>query len=243
MGWILFFSIGIPLLCLPAYILIEMTKPKEERWGRSQPNQAVKGSGSGSMKNPPIRPSAFVGLETTQHPADPRTLKPVQGLTEYVPIYSGAFLPAEHQLDLVTMDDEGNTNLQLNLYNGQLVLEAPNGLLPNRSSGQVYKLGIYTGSIRGSAYYEEAVLNADTRPLAKAELVREPGCVGYVNKQNAARLSKHLGVGEEYMAIFTSGCKRGDDSVPVSVLIAPTATMMSIFRNSGIPLPSNGITQ
>ncbi len=64
------------------------------------------------------------------------------------------------------------------------------------------------------------------RPLAKAELVREPGnkydknavaihasgagCVGYVNKQNAARLSKHLGVGEEYMAIFTSGCKRGD---------------------------------
>lgn len=259
MGWILFFSIGIPLLCLPAYILIEMTKPKEERWGRSQPNQAVKGSGSGSMKNPPIRPSALVGLETTQHPADPRTLKPVQGLTEYVPIYSGAFLPAEHQLDLVTMDDEGNTNLQLNLYNGQLVLEAPNGLLPNRSSGQVYKLGIYTGSIRGSAYYEEAVLNADTRPLAKAELVREPGnkydknavaihasgagCVGYVNKQNAARLSKHLGVGEEYMAIFTSGCKRGDDSVPVSVLIAPTATMMSIFRNSGIPLPSNGITQ
>ena len=157
----------------------------------------------------------------------------------------------------MTMDDEGNTNLQLNLYNGQLVLEAPNGLLPNRSSGQVYKLGIYTGSIRGSAYYEEAVLNADTRPLAKAELVREPGnkydknavaihasgagCVGYVNKQNAARLSKHLGVGEEYMAIFTSGCKRGDDSVPVSVLIAPTATMMSIFRNSGIPLPSNAL--
>ena len=94
------------------------------------------------------------------------------------------------------------------------------------------------------------MLNADTRPLAKAELVREPGnkydknavaihasgagCVGYVNKQNAARLSKHLGVGEEYMAIFTSGCKRGDDSVPVSVLIAPTATMMSIsaFSNS-----------
>ena len=69
----------------------------------------------------------------------------------------------------MTMDDEGNTNLQLNLYNGQLVLEAPNGLLPNRSNGQVYKLGIYTGSIRGSAYYEEAVLNADTRPLAKAE--------------------------------------------------------------------------
>ncbi len=28
------------------------------------------------------------------------------------------------------MDNEGNTNLQLNLYNGQLVLEAPNGLLP-----------------------------------------------------------------------------------------------------------------
>lgn len=105
MGWILFFSIGIPLLCLPACMLIEMTKPKEERWGRSQPNQAVKGSGSGSMKNPPIRRSAFVGLETTQHPADPRTLKPVQGLTEYVPIYSGPFLPAEHQLDLVTMDD------------------------------------------------------------------------------------------------------------------------------------------
>lgn len=25
---------------------------------------------SGSMKNPPIRPSAFVGLETTQHPVD-----------------------------------------------------------------------------------------------------------------------------------------------------------------------------
>lgn len=259
MGWILFFSIGIPLLCLPACVLIEMTKPKEERWGQSQPNQAVSGSVSGSMKNPPSRPSAFVGLETTQHPADPRTLKPVQGLTEYVPIYSQAFLPAEHQLDLVTMDSGGNTNLQLSLYNGQLVLEAPNGLLPNRSSGQVYRLGIYTGSMRGYTHYEKAVLNADTRPLAKAELVREPGNeydknavaihapgagrVGYVNKQNAARLSKRLDAGEKYMAIFTSGCNRGGDSVPVSVLIAPTTTMMSIFRNSGIPLPSNEIAQ
>ena len=239
MGWILFFSIGIPLLCLPAYILIEMTKPKEERWGVSAKSSS-EGSGSGSMKNPPIRPSAFVGLETTQHPADPRTLKPVQGLTEYVPDIQRCLLPAEHQLDLVT-DGRRRQHQPAaqTCITANWCWKRPNGLLPNRSSGQVYKLGIYTGSIRGSAYYEEAVLNADTRPLAKAELVREPGnkydknavaihasgagCVGYVNKQNAARLSKHLGVGEEYMAIFTSGCKRGDDSVPVSVLIAPTA--------------------
>ena len=109
----------------------------------------MKGSGSGSMKNPPIRPSAFVGLETTQHPADPRTLKPVQGLTEYVPIYSGAFLPAEHQLDLVTMDDEGNTNLQLNLYNGQLVLEAPNAYC------RIDLVGRFTSSVSIPVPYED----------------------------------------------------------------------------------------
>lgn len=193
-----------------------------------------------------------VGFMSTQHPVDPRCVQPVKGLTEYVPIYSQVFLPKEHQLDLITMDENGNTNLKLGLYNGQLVLEAPNGLLPNAASGQIYKLGIYACPVRGISYYEQAIKNADTRPFAKAELVREPGnkydknavaiyapnagLIGYVNKQNAARLAKRLDAGESYMALFTRGCKKGEDSVPVSVLIAPTATMNSILQNSGMQI-------
>lgn len=182
---------------------------------------------------------------------DPRCLRPVRGLKEYVPIYSSAFLPPEHQLDLVTISGDGNTNLKLALFNGQLVLEAPNGILPNKASGQIYKLGVFTCPLRGGSYYEEALRAADTRPLRPAMLVREPGnqydrnavaihapnagFIGYINKQNAARLAKHMDSGEEYSAMFTCGNAPGaGNGNPVALLIAPTNVMTTIMRNSGL---------
>lgn len=197
-------------------------------------------------------PTFSVYMETPyRRKPDPRCLRPVRGLKEYVPIYSSAFLPPEHQLDLVTIFGDGNTNLKLALFNGQLVLEAPNGILPNKASGQIYKLGVFTCSLRGGPYYEEALRAADTRPLRPAMLVREPGnqhdrnavaihapnagLIGYVNKQNAARLAKHMDSGEEYSAMFTCGNAPGvGNGNPVAMLIAPTKVMTTIMRNSGL---------
>lgn len=197
-------------------------------------------------------PTLSVYMETPyRRKPDPRCLRPVRGLKEYVPIYSSAFLPPEHQLDLVTIFDDGNTNLKLALFNGQLVLEAPNGILPNKASGQIYKLGVFTCSLRGGSHYEKALRAADTRPLRPAMLVREPGnqydrnavaihapnagLIGYINKQNAARLAKHMDSGEEYSAMFTCGNAPGaGNGNPVALLIAPTNVMTAIMRNSGL---------
>lgn len=197
-------------------------------------------------------PTFSVHMETPyRRKPDPRCLRPVRGLKEYAPIYSSAFLPPEHQLDLVTISGDGNTNLKLALFNGQLALEAPNGILPNKASGQIYKLGVFTCPLRGGSYYEEALRAADTRPLRPAMLVREPGnqydrnavaihapnagLIGYVNKQNAARLAKHMDSGEEYSAMFTCGNAPGaGNGNPVALLIAPTNVMTTIMRNSGL---------
>lgn len=197
-------------------------------------------------------PTFSVYMETPyRRRPDPRCLRPVRGLKEYVPIYSSAFLSPEHQLDLVTIFGDGNTNLKLALFNGQLVLEAPNGILPNKASGQIYKLGVFTCSLRGGSHYEKALRAADTRPLRPAMLVREPGnqydrnavaihasnagLIGYVNKQNAARLAKHMDSGEEYSAMFTCGNAPGaGNGNPVALLIAPTNVMTTIMRNSGL---------
>lgn len=197
-------------------------------------------------------PTFSVYMETPyRRKPDPRCLRPVRGLKEYVPIHSSAFLPPEHQLDLVTISGDGNTNLKLALFNGQLVLEAPNGILPNKASGQIYKLGVFTCPLRGGSHYEEALRAADTRPLRPAMLVREPGnqydrnavaihapnagLIGYVNKQNAARLAKHMDSGEEYSAMFTCGNAPGaGNGNPVALLIAPTNVMTTIMRNSGL---------
>lgn len=197
-------------------------------------------------------PTFSVYMETPyRRKPDQRCLHPVRGLKEYVPIHSSAFLPPEHQLDLVTISGDGNTNLKLALFNGQLVLEAPNGILPNKASGQIYKLGVFTCPLRGGSHYEEALRAADTRPLRPAMLVREPGnqydrnavaihapnagLIGYVNKQNAARLAKHMDSGEEYSAMFTCGNAPGaGNGNPVALLIAPTNVMTTIMRNSGL---------
>lgn len=197
-------------------------------------------------------PTLSVYTETPyRRKPDPRCLRPVRGLKEYVPIYSSAFLPPEHQLDLVTIFGDGNTNLKLALFNGQLVLEAPNGILPNKASGQIYKLGVFTCSLRGGSHYEKALRAADTRPLRPAMLVREPGnqydrnavaihapnagLIGYINKQNAARLAKHMDSGEEYSAMFTCGnAPEAGNGNPVALLIAPTNVMTTIMRNSGL---------
>ena len=53
-------------------------------------------------------PTFSVYMETPyRRKPDPRCLRPVRGLKEYVPIYSSAFLPPEHQLDLVTIFGDG----------------------------------------------------------------------------------------------------------------------------------------
>ena len=223
--------IGIPILLAPLGLLV--------KW--------IVGDDGVKIAATPV---VTVTMQNTQHTDEPNRGEPVKDQFEYAPVYNQYFLPAEHQLDLVTIDDDGNTNLKLGLYSGQLILEAPNGLLPDRANGQIYKLGIFTGTLRGSSYYKRALLHADTRPPKPAILQRElnnkydknavaihasnAGLIGYVNNKNAARLAKRMDSGEPYLGIFTSGSRPGDDSNPVSILIVPERTMRSILKNSGI---------
>lgn len=256
MFWIVVIAIAVIAFALYVHIdnkrAEEESRRNEER-ERAKAEQAYRLSTAKSGRGysqASTSPSITVSVEApNRHDVDPRCMKPVKGLSEYVSIYSSAFLPIEHQLDLVTVNDDGTTNLKLELYNGQYVLEAPNGLIPNTASAQVYKLGIFNCPIRGSSYYEDAIMASDTRPLRKAKLVREydnkydrnavaiygdGGLIGYVNKQNAARLAKRIDSGEEYLAVFTCGDGYGRDEIRTSVLIAPVETMRSIFENSGL---------
>lgn len=255
MSWVIIIAIAV--IAFAVYVHIdnkraeEESKRNEER-ERAKAEQAYKLSTAKSGRGysqASTSPSITVSVEApNRHDVDPRCLRPVKGLKEYVTIYSSAFLPPEHQLDLVTVSDDGSTNLKLGLYNGQMVLEAPNGILPSTGSCQTYKIGIYSAAVRGTSYYEKAITRSDTSPLTPALLVREydnkydknavaihtrdGGLVGYVNKQNAARLAKRIEAGEDYSALFTCGAGRGVRDPHTTILIAPVKTMRSILRNS-----------
>lgn len=161
------------------------------------------------------------------------------------PPHADDFLPTEHQLDGVVVDEDGHTNLRLVKYRGRMVIKTPNGLLPVSAGSQLRTLGIYTFRPRGVGHYEKAAKAADTTTLMPAMLVREPDnphdpnavavrplggeIIGYVNKQTAAWLSKRLDAGEDYSAMFLNGSLSGADGTP-DVLVAPSAVLDSMLR-------------
>ena len=59
---------------------------------------------------------------------------------------------------------------------------------------------------------------------------RGGACLGYVNKQNAARIAKRLDAGEDLVAITLSGSPRGQADDPVTVLITTPELLAHLRR-------------
>jgi len=156
------------------------------------------------------------------------------------------YLSPEDEERFVTVDDRGLPNIRLQRERSQLVLKVPQGLV-NFRSRKLSRLGIYTFRVRGVSYHHEAVKAASLSPGSKVRLVREPdnefdpnaiaihpnrgrSPIGYVNKQNAARLAKRLDAGEALVAITLSGSPAGADDQPVTVLVASPTSLAHLRR-------------
>lgn len=146
----------------------------------------------------------------------------------------------------MTIDGVGLPNLRLIRERGQLVLTVPQGMV-NFRSRSLHRLGIYTFRVRGSSYYGPALRAAPLSPGSRVRLAREPqneydpnavaiwptrgpGPIGYVNRQNAARLSKLLDADESLEAITMSGSPAGKDEEPVTVLVARPGVVAHLLR-------------
>jgi hypothetical protein len=162
------------------------------------------------------------------------------------PIQRGEYLTPEQEARHVAVDDRGLPNLRLVKARGQLVLTVPEGWVSFRSR-TLHRHNVWTFRLRGVSHHDEAVAAATLTPGTKLRLVREPGnehdpnaiavfpagggqCLGYVNRQNAARIAKRLDAGDDLVAITLSGSSKGQAGEPVTVLITTIELLAHLRR-------------
>ncbi|MBX9244319.1 HIRAN domain-containing protein [Actinotalea ferrariae] len=162
------------------------------------------------------------------------------------PIRRDEYLSPAAEAHHVTTDADGLPNLKLSRHRKQLVLTVDQGMI-NFRSRTLHRLDIFTFRLRGVSHYEGAVTKTSLQPGTTLRLVREPEnqfdpnavaiypargreCLGYVNRQNAARLARRLDAGEEFTAITMSGSPAGHNGDPVTVLIAPPRVLERLRR-------------
>lgn len=162
-------------------------------------------------------------------------------------VYRSEYLPREREAEVIAVDEDGAVNLRLKRVRDLLVLTAPGGEWINPFSPALRRLGITMFKLRGVAYYAEAAKAGDFSPGAPVRLVREPdnkhdpnaiavyaadgtGPAGYVNKQNAARLTKVIDSGEQLEALSVRGARPGRDDVPVMILVTTPSTLEVLRR-------------
>lgn len=112
------------------------------------------------------------------------------------------------------------------------------------------RAGARSFNVRGSAYYPEDGLAADTSPGTRVRFRREPENeydpnavavlaldadgqkrrVGYVNKGNARALSKRLVAGEKINARFMRGAPAGVEPEGIAVVEVSAEDMKRLFR-------------
>ena len=160
------------------------------------------------------------------------------------------YLSPEEEARYVSFDD-GMPNIRLARERGQLVMVVPQGMINYRSRA-LHRADIFPFRVRGSGHYEDAVLAASLSPGSKVRLVREPndeydanaiaiysgkgiGPLGYVNKQNAARLAKLLDADESFEAITLSGSPAGRDGDSLTVLVARADVIAHMLRKGSQP--------
>jgi len=167
------------------------------------------------------------------------------------------YLSPEEEARYVSFDN-GMPNIRIVRERGQLVMVVPEGIV-NYSSRALHREDIYPFRVRGSGHYEDAVLAASLSPGSKIRLVREPdneydanaiaiysgkgiGPLGYVNKQNAARLAKLIDAGESFEAITLSGSPAGRDGDSLTVLVArPDVIAHMLRKGSQTKVISKGV--
>jgi hypothetical protein len=164
-------------------------------------------------------------------------------------IYRSDFLTLQREAEVFTLDPSGMPTGTLKRRGDRLVIipDGAPGEMVNPRSTRLYRLGIYSFGLRGTAHHESAVRAGDFRPGRRVRVVREPDNehdrnaiavyaqgadqpAGYVNRQNAARLAKLLDAGEELTAISTRGDGPGVWDSPVAVLVARSEVLAHLKR-------------
>ncbi|WP_353708972.1 HIRAN domain-containing protein [Cellulosimicrobium sp. ES-005] len=161
-------------------------------------------------------------------------------------VWRDEYLEGEREAAALARREGAFPNLRLVKERGRLVLEAPGMGWINPRSRALYKIGIYMFGLRGRAYHE-ATFVAAALPLGRVlELVREPenahdknavaiharnGKIGYVNKQNAARIAKRIDAGETMRCIVAKGGRAGDPDKSCALLVTSDVTLAHIAQD------------
>ena len=156
----------------------------------------------------------------------------------------------EEYLDPVTegaslsLDAHGLPTGVLRRERDRLVIVTTAGMV-NPKSRSLHRLGLYSFQIRGSGYTNGAVKRGNFALGANVRLVREPNNIhdenaiavyagsvkaGYVNKQNAARLSRVMDSGRDVEAISTRGARAGEDSNVPQILAGEPKVIAHLLR-------------
>ena len=149
----------------------------------------------------------------------------------------------------MTLGENGMPTGYLELWEKQLVItpDSKPGAMVNPKSPRLHKLGIYSFSVCGTSHYEAAVKSANLRPGQPVRLARAPDNpydsnaiavfaekgrkpIGYVNKQNAARLAKLIDRGEDIAAITTRGNRPGSVGLVPMVVAARREVLAHLMR-------------
>lgn len=188
---------------------------------------------------PPPVPLTQASVRASRPAPQPRRHVPVKGRTK---IWSEEYLSGDAEAVALVPDGNGLPRLRLVRERNWLALQTPGGGLINPKSTGLYKLDIFSLSVRGSSHYAAATKRAALSPGSTVRLVREPenefdgnaiaiyantggSPIGYVNKMNARRLAKRLDSGEEFVAITTRGSAAGRDDEGTTVLITTPAIL------------------
>ena len=174
------------------------------------------------------------------------------------------YVPSDTDASRFKAPDGGPPPLHLIEYrdsSGELVLrlcEDATGMLVSPKDGRLPKVGVYVSQLRGEAYHEKACAAGDFSPGTRVTLRREPDnphdknavavydgtgthMAAYVNKQQAARLSKLIDAGKPIDAVSIRGTAANRACSQVAVLAAAPEVVQHLLspRPSGLPTPAH----
>ncbi len=211
--WILAILIVLFLLGAAIWVVGGSSKDKTQHQPDNRPTYT-----------PPIPHTSIAPPPTTYYDDDPVSY--YYDDPAYQPFRRDEYLPAEKEKELVQVDSQGIPNFVLARQRGQIVVKIPGRGVINPRSRTLYKTGVFIFRTRGTDYYQPEGKRGSFTAGKSVGLVREPNNkydpnavkvtrpnstapVGYVNKQNAARMAKIMDSGKSFEAISMKGDKTG----------------------------------
>src|SRR5699024_7061696 len=188
-----------------------------------------------------------------QRPLDAHELKLCRAQIRTHKVLRDEYMSADQDQMRLRLDSGGMPTGHLARDRNRLLVVTPAGKV-NPKSVHAYKVGIFSFTIRGTGYYEDACGAGDFSPGAHLRLVREPNNpfdpaaiaiyaagasskLGHVNKLNAKRLAPRMDRGEELVAIRTLGEPPGIKEYLPHVPVAPGRVLRYLLRDTRIPVP------